>query len=370
MRVRWLKALAPILLVPLLCGCWDLRDIEERDIVTLVIVDQTEEGVVFLVEFAKPASGAKGSGSSSEYVFRRAAGDSLVTARAALERQLDHPLYLGAANAVIITEAFAKNGIDEYMYRLRETNDYRKMVDILVTGKSSDDFLQIATEKMSIGVAIGSTVSSLQEYGQMFDYRLPEILETLAGSCKCFLLPNVQPAETDIEVEGFSVFRDGKFIGSISPESTNGILLMRVQSPRFSYRIPLDDSIATVQLERVKRDIQPEYSDGQIRFTVKFRIRAKLAYLSNNAQPTEEFEQRLSEALEQQIEQDVAEVVQTARDQFKADYLEFHMAFRIRYPVEFRQMNWDEVFPSAEIRVQASVDLDTRGALDYMPHDD
>ena len=268
MRARWLKALAPILIVPLLCGCWDLRDIEERDLVTLVIVDRTEEGVVFLVEFAKPASGAKGSGSSSEYVFSRASGDSLVTARAALERQLDHPLYLGAANAVVMTEAFAKDGIDEYMYRLRETNDYRKMVDILVTGKSAT-ISEIADEKMSVGVAIKHPIVFRSRSD--VDYRPPEILESLQAH-RCFLLPNVQPAETDIEIADFGA--SGWCLSSISPNTPTASCSCARRAAL--YQIPLDDSIATVQLERIAGHPAGVF-DGQVRFTVKFRIRAKLA---------------------------------------------------------------------------------------------
>ncbi len=368
MRFRWVKALAPVLVLPFLAGCWDLKDIEERDIATLVIVDKTEEdGYTFWVEFAKPYHSGNSERASGRFAFRKGSGETLVAARRAIEEQLDHPLYLGADNAVIMTERFAREGIEEYMYRLRETKDYRKMVDILVTSDSPELFTKVLPEQTSVGISLALTANNMIDQDYIYSFQLPGILEALAGPCRCFLLPNVHVTENDVSISGFSVFRDGMLSGTIEYERARGVLLLLTDKPMMTYRIELEEAAATVTIKCGGHKTEPSYENGEIRFVVSARFTGQLEYLSNGLKIDDEQTERLSQALRSQVEEELMDAIWTAQKQFGADYIGFHEQFRIHYPVAFREMDWDERFPDAKVDVKVSIDLDTDGTLDYLP---
>ncbi len=367
MRAKRVKLVLLLAAALLASGCWDSRDIEERNIATLVIVDKTEDKYSFLIEYSKPSSGKKNGESERGYIFRKSEGASLIEAREAQDRELDNPGYLGATNAVIMTERFADSGIEEYVYRLRETNDYRKMVDVLITADEPASFAEVESEQSSVGAAIEGTMESLTKSGQMYDFHLSEILESLAGPCNCFLLPNVRISNNDLEISGFSVFRDGKRIGSISAEDSKGVLLLLVKQPEMYYRVPADGSEATVQIRLDKRSVQPSYQDGTIRFTIDCRFDGVLSNMSENTTVTEETGRQIAAALQEEIAQDIFTAVQMSQQTFQSDYLDFFNTFRIAYPVEFRNMDWCSEYPNAAVTIRVSVSLDTSGVLDFSP---
>ena len=369
MRAKWAKVILLATVILLLTSCWDARDIEERDIVTLVIVDKTQDGYSFFVEYAKPSSGGT-QGGPPLFAYGQAEGSTLVEAREALDQKSDNPIYLGAANAVVLTEKLAYYSIEEYMYRLREITDYRKTITILVTAESPESFSEILSEQTGVGMIIESTMKSLVDSGLMYEYNLADILESLAGSCKCFLLPNVSISNNDIQISGFSVFNSGKCIGSIPKENNRGVLLLMVDNPRFYYTVPYEGGQATVRIEKRKKDIRPLYSEGRICFTISYSVQAELSNTSTSMTVSDEEEIEITENLKKMIAKDIGDAVQASLWEYQSDYFEFFNIFRIAYPVEYRNMNWLQEYPKAEMVIQVTADLDTTGTLDYVPRND
>ncbi len=351
-----------------LCGCWDAMDIEECGIATLVMLDKTEYGYRFFGEFAEAAtSGTEGSG-GSKYTYHSGEGKTLAEARASLDSKTKDPIYLGAVNAVVLTERMAYYGIREYMYRLRDINDYRKVVDIFVTDCEPEQFAALGKGETDMGATIEDTMQTLIKSGQMCDRsNLGFILEALACPCKSFLLPQVSIKEGSVVVAGFYVFKDGVCIGTIAPEDSWGMQFLNQEKAELYYTVPVGSAQATARLTMKKKKVEPSYENGRISFLLSVEFDAILAYVSEDIK----FDDALTEEFKRNLERDVANLIAHAvydsQKVFEADYMSFFMPFRIKYPVEFREMDWPSAFPDADITIEVAVQLDVRGEPDFVP---
>ncbi len=376
MRKRRLRSLALLFLALSLlsAGCWDAKDIEEREILTLVIVDKTETGYAFLVEYSAPggAKGGSGEKTSGTFLFRKTEGDSLAEAREKMDSKLSNPVYLGAVHAVMLTGRHADEGIEEYMFRLRDINDYRKIVDILVTDEPPDAFTKLKSPKDAggVGKALEDTMNSLVQSDRMFDSNLSEVLDSVTGPCECFLLPNVKITDDNIELSGFSVFCEGKRVGIISEKDSRGVLLMKVEKPKLSYAVPYDTGTATVSVKMHKRKIEPVFKDGQIYFHVSFSFGAELSNLSDDIPITQALHDQIEENLRMMMFDELSAAILTSQKKYESDYLGFDTAFRIAYPTEFRGMKWSDEYADANVDIKITIDFDATGAQDFIPRTD
>jgi len=373
MGIKQIKLILTVLLtLILMAGCWDAKDIEDKKIAKLVIVDKLDGEYSFVLEFVELGNGSStGNGqekSTSNFVYQEAEGNTLTQAREALEAKTNKQVYLGAVSAVLITENLAKEGIAEYIYRLRDINDYRKVVDIVITGESPEAFETVEAGTDGVGAAIENVLESLKDIGEPYHKAdLGDVLEALADPCGCFMLPTAGIENKEVKIIGLSVF-DGEMLKGFIPwQAYEGIRYLRGEQPDCYCVVPLDDKEATIHTKLTKRKFIPTYSEKTIGFSVEVSFDAELAYISHLAKLSEEDFKRLKAELEQQLKREIEEAIRVSQQDFQCDYLGFSTPFRIKYPMEFRQMNWKEIFPQASFSVKVTVNLDESGTVDCIP---
>jgi hypothetical protein len=97
------------------------------------------------------------------------AGENFAKARSEIDRELNKPVYLGAVQSLIMTEKMADNGIEEYAYRVRETAEYRKTMDMIITPDDPENILNFRPENSAtVGFAIEDTLQNLLKRASYF----------------------------------------------------------------------------------------------------------------------------------------------------------------------------------------------------------
>lgn len=312
-RFRFASLLIAVLMT---AGCWDARDIEERSIATLVILDKTDTGYAFYVEYAViSASSSSGSGEGkNSYRFSVGEGETLAIARDVLETKSINPIYLGAVSAVVLTENMARFGIEEYMYRLREINDYRKVVDIFVTSETPEAVMAIGRGETSVGKIVESILKNLIKNDQICDIaHLAKVLEHMANTNNCFLLPAVSIVNEEIIVSGFSVFSDARCIGSIPWAETRGINFINMEHVQKYYTVPYGQETTTFALRLKNKKIVPSYEDGTVSFLIELNLRAQIAYASDAIKLYDADDEALRQQLQTMIAEEMLFAIETSQ---------------------------------------------------------
>lgn len=355
-----------------LTGCWDLKDINKKMIIITVINDKKDNEYYFYLEIANTEASSsdetKKNGAGKKYMYVTGHGKTIIEARNNLDYQLNRPVYLSAIKTFIFTENFAKEDLVEYLYRLRNNENYRKKMIILTTKEDPEELLKILNERdLSVGIAADELLTTLKESGKSFLRPTLQLLEHFSSNHTCFLISCIGVQDKNIALKGYSVLDGTKVDGYIPIEESKGIIYLKGEKIKFQYIIPYKDINYTVEATLKKRDIKPKYENGKISFDVKFDIEATIKYGDKKIPYNLNYEDitKMSEILKATMKTEIANAIDRSQNEFKCDYLEFSDEFRIHYPNDFKEMDWQKEYPDANIQTDINIDLKVSKKMDY-----
>ena len=215
-------------------GCWDSLNIEDREIITAVVLDKTDEGYIFFTEIPaitaimKSQQSESAGGEQLNTYIVIGSGKSLIEARADQEKKVNKAIFLGAVQSMIVTQRMAILRDREYVNRVRYINEYRKTMDVFVTPDNPEDLLRTKPENVSgIGFAIEQTIKNLYDHGLTFHVSLQDLLEKLSSRNSCYLLLTISGESEQIDPNRVYWFDGNKSIGFFLRTSRASFILPR-----------------------------------------------------------------------------------------------------------------------------------------------
>jgi spore germination protein KC len=367
---RLISLLAVLVLALLFGGCWDFMDIDEKAIVTTVLLDKQGEQFVIYVEISDSevmSTNTSNSTGKSPYLIYEGAGDSLADARDQLNKQIEKPLYLGAVRALILTNNLTEDDVAEYFNRLRAIPEYRKKIITVTTYESPDELFSLFEYTKSVGFYIEELISSLVENGHSFYRSTNWFIEILSSKNSNFLIPSFGIQDKTLALTGYTIIHDNQSIGFIPFEETSGLLYMKAENAQEKYKVVCEDVTFTVEAKLSDKKIEVLYEEGHIQFTLQFKFQAEVCYANVRVPQTvdETVLQKLTETLHQMLVNEIQDTITLSQQTFDSDYLSFHNEFQLKYPEDYMDMDWDEEYKNVETTVDVLVDLDTQNMMDY-----
>jgi len=361
-----------LIMTLLFTACWDALDINAKDLTTAVVVDKIGEDYAFIVEVAnlapKKTNGEKGESEDENYSIVDSKGKTFADARANLDNKLDKPIFLGTVRMLVLTENMAKEGVGEYLYRLRNLYEYRKALNIVTTSSDPENLLELQKgSPVSAGHTIEDILNKLYKTGNTIETSASDALEKLSSEHTCFLLPDINIIGEAIALTGYSVIHDSYYIDQIPITETKGINFILNDKVECIYVVPFKDHRATVDVELKKKKITPFYKNKKISFRTEFELDGLVKYLDINDGFDEESQREVEKNLKQMIEKDINSAILKSQKEIECDYLDFDEVFRIKFPNEYEKMDWYKAYLDSYIEVNIELELDPGGDYDYNP---
>lgn len=370
-----LKKIVSILIisvVALLSGCWDSRNIEDLDICTSVLLDFREGEYEFYAEIIDITAGknAQDSGDGGmKTTIVRGSGEDFAKARMDFDSEVNKPIYIGAVQTLIITEDMADKGIEEYAYRIREMNEYRKTLNIVITPDEPEELLgQQPANSANVGFAIDDTLHNLLDQGATFHLSLADVLQKLCARNKSYLLCTLGVKKEEIALLGYTVFEGGQRKGFIPYEQSRGVLYAilggKKMTPTFHYVVNSENSAYTLEVKLKSRSVKAKWDGARAAFDVDMDFTAKMLYQSANIPVTPEIKQQIKAELANQLMEEVTQAIRTSVD-YECDYLYFSEPFRTKFPGIYEQIDWRDTFINADFTVNLTISFKEHEAYDY-----
>ncbi len=365
--------LVVVFLLPVfVSGCADSKDINQKRILTAVALDKQDDEIYLYVEIANIEGGnkseGKDGGAGKRYITVKSHGKTIPEARENLDRQLDKQPYLSAIRTLVLTEDFAKEYLVEYLYRVRADELYRKKTIVVITNEDPGKLFEINNENdVSVGFSIEEMLKTLEEAGESFSRTTSRLLENLSSSYTGFLIPCIGLQDKENSLIGYSVVNGTTINGFIPVEGSKGTIFLKTDKPKFYYIVPFEDNKFTIETILKKRVIKPSYENGRISFDITFDFEAKLMY-GDKKTPYNFDDSTTAEVtviLTEMLKNEITEAVVLAQKDFNCDYLQFDDEFRIKFPVEFKKMDWQNEFSKASFNIDAKVILSGTWMMDY-----
>ncbi|PAE20995.1 Ger(x)C family spore germination protein [Robertmurraya siralis] len=360
----------------LLTGCWDRRETNDLAIITGVALDKNKEGQIELTaEIHSPGGSGNGSGGGEDNnqggvqstVLQIGKGSSIPEAIENLNEKLPREILWSHAEAIVISKAFAENGIsDELDFFVRHPEPRLRSYVFISDGKAKE----IMALRPSLERSVSEALIKLAESEVLMKATLFDLMEMLKGEQGAIVLPMIDklspeegqlPSESIAYIHRSAVLKQGKMIGVINDQISRGVLWFRNEINESIVTVEPDeaDEIISMNLIKGRTDLVPEIDGQSLKMTVKI-VTIDDVIQNQTSWDLKRLDKlkALENELVQKIEKCLTDTLDTVQKEMKIDIIGFGEEFRRHHPKKWKKIkgDWDEKFPT----VQVDFDIDAR----------
>lgn len=317
MRIRkWTKTVKALcclcIIIPILTGCWDQLEIEERAVVLGVSIDTVDPEVAeeeedeishlrgtitaprnnmvrVAVQIALPgriplgpgeSGGSSGSAEQTVWVID-VVGHSINDAFMNLQQQVSSRLFLGHLRVIVVSEAMAKRGLENVNDYFRRNPEVRRMAWLMISQGNALKFMKASPKLERVPTLyLMSTLDEGVRMGKFPKDYIGIFWSNLSKKGQEGFLPYVEmKKEQNVEIKGLAYFVGDRMVGVTKPLEIAGYLAVKGINPA-GYRvfIQLDGASETVMTNATHRSstIKVQIKDNIPVFTIVISVELNL----------------------------------------------------------------------------------------------
>ncbi|KRF31764.1 Ger(x)C family spore germination protein [Paenibacillus sp. Soil787] len=330
---KWIsRNLVILLLLPMLTGCWDRLEIEDRAVVLAIAIDEakpeeanessnatqilkdpkSKKGLIRItVQIAVPGriplgTGGTGGGPSGQkpvWVLS-SVGTTINDSLMNLQQQLADRLFLGHLRVIVVSEVMARKGIENEKDFFRRQPQVRRTVWMVVSkGKASDIMRATPQLERVPTLYLVATLDHAKEMGKLPNNFLGVFFSASSAKGQEGSLPYLDlKKESNIEIAGLAYFKGDKMEGITTPLQIGHFMAMKQINPggySVITHIPGSETSVIFQSTHRKARITTEIINGKIHAKVVSQIEGDLREKSDeNLTITKETIKKLEQAIE------------------------------------------------------------------------
>lgn len=368
-----LKTAALLLMLVMLSGCWNRREMNTISIVLGVAIDKAEEEgqIEMTVQVAKPggisdkSGGGGGEQESNAYALLTLSGDSIFN----IVREFSHihgrKLYFPHNKVLIFSEAVAREGIEQYLDFFLRDHETRMDVWLMVTQGKAADILAVdpAIEKIP-AMHLSHLIQNQRNTSEATCAKLMEFTTELLDKTTAPLISLVARKDDGsgnnmlLEVSGMGIFKQDKMVGILNKSETRGMLWLTSDIKKGVLETKDNQGMATVEFIETKTTLTPKIKeDGAIVMDVLVEVEGTLGEMSGyEDMMLDEVTSRIEGNTQKRIWEE-AQAAFNVSHHYNADIMAFGEALHRDYPKEWNQLvnNWEEVLPTIGVDLTIKV---------------
>ncbi len=381
-----------ILIVP--SGCWDRRELEEQAYVVAIGADVSDDPDYNIYTYqviipAKLAGGGDGGGGGSAgepaHFQTSIRARNSFSAQDALQATVSRRITLLQCRAVFVGEAYARRSMLPVIRILSRTPELRRSLYLAVVPGRAMDFLNKLQPKLQNSIyryyqelifsneyTGFTTLSTVNSLARAVESGGEDAVLTLAGRRSGNIDQSVSNAQAGElprakgeaqEFLGLAVFHKDKMVGKLGKLESEALNMLNGDWSLGPYSIK-DPSEPQYQLglylyAEENPDIEVDTAADPVQVHIRLHLLGRLVSEFGGTDYTaEENKAKLEQALEQDLEARCQRLVERAQGEFKADIFKIgNRGVKKKFLTwkEWKDFNWDEKFPEAQIQVSAKV---------------
>ncbi|MGC7871165.1 Ger(x)C family spore germination protein [Desulfosporosinus sp. SYSU MS00001] len=382
MRKRITYIISATLLLLLLPGCWNRRELNTMAIVEAIGVDRTEDGQIDVsLQILKPSAiksstSEKASGSKSIWVVT-SKGETVFDAIRNASLQTDRKAYFSHNTVYVFSEELARNGISAELDLFSRDSEFRKTTYVFITRKKAEDIIRSDYEQEKIPAqAIEKLAKVTYAASKEPKVQLIDLLKNFASKTNDSIVPgidiiqtdNKNPNEESLKLDGTAILKRDRMVGWFNAQETRGVLwvLGKVKSGIIDITTPGDESKKSgIEIIRANSNVVPELVDGNLKMTINVHMDGNLGEEmgSSDLVKPESFDE-LEKRLDTVIEEEINSAISKAQD-WNVDIFQFGPDVHRKYPQEWPELekNWPEEFRKIQVNIVVDAKLHWSGYL-------
>lgn len=367
--IKKLKIIVSLSMVMILffTGCWDYRDVEKRSLVISVGIDKVNDNIEFSSEIAKFTKQEKAK--ISEIYSDVSSGENFEAARVDFNNRRPYPSFLGTTRVVVFGQKYAKGGIKPYINRINKIYDYRKTLLAVVSKEPAQEILKVKPDNdTSAGFLIEHNIEYMSNMGYGLYTDIGEILSDIAMDNVGYILPYVGIYQKRIKYLGIAIMKDSKLIDTIPTSESDGLLYLLAKNPTLTeeiYSKKYDKNVYSFKVNRGKKNISTNYKNGKVIINIDLRLKSLLQYQYYNRSLDKAKLKQLENRISDKVKSDIDEIIKKTQKEYKCDICGFAKNFRADNNKIYKDINWKEKYPKAQININVKTNILNENLADF-----
>lgn len=382
-----------ILLIPLLSGCYNYRELDDIAITTAISIDYIDNNYNVIAEVINPTKQQDASSANnSPFINYSASGSSLQEAFRNIVLESPRQLYAPQLELIVISEEVATNHLGEVLeffsrepesrtevkFLIARGEDSTKVITLqtLLTGLSSSNItksLELQKNVLSL-----TTICTINDLLNMYldptlEIKLPTITiygNEEKGSEKENVTTSVPKASS--KISSTAIFKDKVFLDYLDNKDSTMLNLITNELQGTILNYNYQDSNVILELYRINTGTEVNVKDNKVTLNIKGYARIKEVNSNINIKDKKEIE-NINILLNSNIEKDVLNTFNNIRDKYNTDVFNFRQLYYKTDPTYYKENykdNWyEQVFKDLTLEVKSSIKIyekgNTLGGIEY-----
>lgn len=382
------KIISAFLILFLLTGCWNYKELNEYSIATGIAIDKCDEGIEVSFLISNTSTGSNNGQSQSdqaEIVVYSGKGESIYEAIKDIALVTPKEIYIGHSSIIMISDEVAKDGIGDILdFFLRYPNIRKDSLVVLSKNSKAKDVLKITTPLTSFpsqNIIENITYTSKLQ-GTVHSTEFNDLIKTLLGDGGNISLSSVKiegnvkkgssqdnlnssKPDASLKLDTLGIFKNDKLIKWVSKNESRGINIINGNIHEMYIKIKVNDGYVILATEYLKPNIKFKLNKNNPKVDIDIEGKAQIVEVNSNINLNSMKDiKKLENLANKKLIQMSNEGINVAKEN-KTDLFSFGDKFSKKYPKYFKNIksSWDdEEFCDLDVNISSNLTITNKGA--------
>lgn len=374
-----------ILLLPLLSGCYNYRELNDLGITTAVSIDYKDNNFYVIAEVINPIKQQDASSSNnSPFVNYNSSSSSLQDAFRKVVLESPRQLYAAQLEIIVLSEEVVNNHLEEVLEYFTRDPEARTEIKIIVA-KTEDSTKAITLQTLLTSLSSSNIINSLdlqsKVLGMAYPVTLNELLNMYIDPYLEVVLPSMtlygnyeigdekenittSSPKAIVKIDGSTITKDNKILGYLDLEESKILNLINGKLKETIIKMNYYDGYIIFEPNRIKVSRELDIKNNIIKINISGYSKTKEIQSNINLKDPKEVE-KLNKALNMELEKKITDTFNSIREKYGTDVFGFQeLYYRTNYKY-FKEncTNWyEDIYPKIKLEVKANVRLYEKGS--------
>ena len=374
-----------ILLLPLLSGCYNYRELNELGITTAVSIDYKDNNFYVIAEVINPIKQQDASSSNnSPFINYNSSSSSLQDAFRKVVLESPRQLYAAQLEIIVLSEEVVNNHLEEVLEYFARDPESRTEIKIIVA-RTEDSTKAITLQTLLTSLSSSNIIKSLdlqsKVLGMAYPVTLNELLNMYIDPYLEVVLPSMtlygnyeigdekenittSSPKAIVKINGSTITKDNKILGYLDLEESKILNLINGKLKETIIKMNYYDGYIIFEPNRIKVSRELDIKNNIIKINISGYSKTKEIQSNINLKDPKEVE-KLNKALNMELEKKITDTFNSIREKYGTDVFGFQeLYYRTNYKY-FKEncTNWyEDIYPKIKLEVKANVRLYEKGS--------
>lgn len=374
-----------ILLLPLLSGCYNYRELNELGITTAVSIDYKDNNFYVIAEVINPIKQQDASSSNnSPFINYNSSSSSLQDAFRKVVLESPRQLYAAQLEIIVLSEEVVNNHLEEVLEYFARDPESRTEIKIIVA-KTEDSTKAITLQTLLTSLSSSNIIKSLdlqsKVLGMAYPVTLNELLNMYIDPYLEVVLPSMtlygnyeigdekenittSSPKAIVKIDGSTITKDNKILGYLDLEESKILNLINGKLKETIIKMNYYDGYIIFEPNRIKVSRELDIKNNIIKINISGYSKTKEIQSNINLKDPKEVK-KLNKALNMELEKKITDTFNSIREKYDTDVFGFQeLYYRTNYKY-FKEncTNWyEDIYPKIKLEVKANVRLYEKGS--------